>query len=70
MRLLNERYRDSQVDKIDGMKIHFNDVEWVHVLPNPDLPRFAVTAEASSDARATELAVEFRREIEGYIDAE
>jgi mannose-1-phosphate guanylyltransferase/phosphomannomutase len=70
MRLLNEHYRGSHVDKIDGMKIHLNDIEWVHILPNPDLPHFAITAEAVDTARAAELATAFRREIEGYIDAE
>ena len=56
--------------KIDGIKIHLDSNEWVHILPNPDRPHFAVTAEADSLERAAELAARFRSEIEEYINAE
>ena len=70
MRLLNEYHRGSHVDKIDGMKIHLENDEWVHILPNPDSPLFVITAEAGDPDRAAELAGEYRREIESFIESE
>ena len=70
MRLLNESHSGSHVDKIDGMKIHLDDDEWVHILPNPDAPFFVITAEAGDTERAAELAAQYRSEIESYIDPE
>ena len=70
MRLLNEKHRDQQVDNIDGIKIHLDGEDWVHVAPNPEKPHFVVTAEADSVARAQVLAEEFRHEINSYLGEE
>ena len=68
MRLLNEHHRGSHVDKIDGMKIHLDNDEWVHVLPNPDSPLFRGHGRGRQPERAADLAAEYRGEIESYID--
>lgn len=70
MRLLNENHSGSHVDKIDGLKIHLDNDEWVHILPNPDTPLFVITAEAGDTDRAAEVAAEYRREIESFIESE
>lgn len=67
MRIFNERYSDQPVEKIDGIKIHLDDGEWVHIMPNPERPFFEVTAEAADVGRAAELVAGFRREIEEYL---
>ena len=60
MRVLLNRHLHRQVDKIDGMKIHLDGGEWVHLSPNPEKPRFEITAEAHDDERAEQLAAEYR----------
>jgi mannose-1-phosphate guanylyltransferase/phosphomannomutase len=60
MRMLLNRNLHHNVEKIDGLKIHLDESEWVHLSPNPEKPRFEVTAEAQSDERAREVVVEHR----------
>ena len=67
MRLLNTRYKDHNVETIDGLKIHINEDEWVHLSPNQDKPQFEVLAEATTDERARELADEYRQQIEEFL---
>jgi len=67
MRLLNEEYSGPDIEKIDGVKVHLNEIEWVHIMPNPERPHFKLTAEAADDVRVYELLAEYRQKIEAYI---
>ena len=67
MRMLNENYRGAHVDKIDGVKIHLDNREWVHITPDPDHARLEVTAEAHSIERANEVAEQYVQELRGYL---
>lgn len=69
MRLLNERYKDYQVENIDGLKIHLGTTEWVHLSPNPDKPQFEVLAEGESDQRSHEIATSYEAQIEEMVHA-
>lgn len=60
MRMLINRHLSRQVDKIDGIKIHLDGGEWVHLSPNPEKPRFEVLAEAGDRARAQQLVDDYR----------
>jgi mannose-1-phosphate guanylyltransferase/phosphomannomutase len=60
MRVLLNRHLHRQVDKIDGIKIHLDGGEWVHLSPNPEKPRFEIMAEAHDDERAEQLVYEYR----------
>lgn len=67
MRLLNEQYKDSISDQVDGLKIRLDDREWVLLVPESDEPVFTIYAEsASPDAeRAAMLVDRYTRVIEG-----
>jgi mannose-1-phosphate guanylyltransferase/phosphomannomutase len=65
MRLLNQQYKDRRADLIDGVKILLGEGEWVLILPDPDLPRFHVYAEAGTDQEAQELVDRYLRVVEG-----
>jgi mannose-1-phosphate guanylyltransferase/phosphomannomutase len=60
MRMLLNRNLNRQIEKIDGLKIHLSDGEWIHLSPNPEKPRFELVAEASDDERARQLVAEYR----------
>jgi mannose-1-phosphate guanylyltransferase/phosphomannomutase len=67
MRMLSSRHVKRQVDKIDGLKVHLDNGEWVHLSPSPDKPRFEVLAEGQNKARAQALADEYRQMIEEIL---
>ncbi len=66
MRLLNEQYKDSPHDNIDGIRIWLGEGSWVLIHPDPDRPSFHVYAEASSRAEARSSAEKYARIIEGF----
>ena len=55
MRLIKERYRDEQLEHIDGVRINFNDGSSVLMAPHPSLPRISVWSDASNKGRARAL---------------
>ena len=67
MRTLNSRYRGEHVETIDGLKIHLDDGEWVHIGPNPERPFFELRAEAESVDRATTLVVEYSEQLKDIV---
>ncbi|MEZ4865923.1 MAG: sugar phosphate nucleotidyltransferase [Caldilineaceae bacterium] len=67
MRLVAEYYKDYHIDNIDGMKIHFNEQEWVHLSPNPDKPQFELLAEGATAAHAQELVTQAAAQIKQFL---
>jgi phosphomannomutase len=67
MRVLINRHQKRQVDKVDGLKVHLDNGEWVHLSPSPDKPRFEVLAEGQSQVRAQALADEYRQMVEEIL---
>jgi mannose-1-phosphate guanylyltransferase / phosphomannomutase len=65
MRLLNEQYKERLGARIDGVKIHLGDDEWVLVLPDADSPVFHVFTQARSDEQAQELLDRYERIVKG-----
>ncbi len=65
MRLLNEQYKNVQIERLDGIKIYLSDREWVLVRPDPDQPLFHIVAESSSPQQAEELVEKYRHIVEG-----
>ena len=59
MRLLTERFRDRDVDLMDGIKV-FDERGWSQVLPDPDEPLVHVYAEGRTDAESQEMEAELR----------
>jgi mannose-1-phosphate guanylyltransferase/phosphomannomutase len=69
MRVLNERFADSNVDLLDGIKV-FDDRGWVQVLPDPDEPLIHIYAEGSTDDVSDELEAELRGIVSDVIERE
>jgi mannose-1-phosphate guanylyltransferase / phosphomannomutase len=59
MRRLTQSFSNQQTDTTDGLKIRFEDSEWVLVLPDQDRPLLRIYAEAASQPRAAELIARF-----------
>jgi mannose-1-phosphate guanylyltransferase / phosphomannomutase len=69
MRLLTERFRDRDVDLLDGIKV-FDERGWAQVLPDPDEPLVHIYAEGRTDAESQELEAEFRQMVEEIMETE
>src|SRR5213075_934881 len=69
MRLLTERFRDGDVDVLDGIKV-FEERGWAQVLPDPDEPLVHIYAEGRNDDESEELEAEFRRIVEEIMQTE
>ena len=69
MRLLTERFRDREVDLLDGIKV-FEERGWAQVLPDPDEPLVHIYAEGRTDEESQELEREFRGVVEEIMQAE
>jgi len=63
MRLVSERYKERRIEAMDGLKIHLDAGEWIHLSPNPDKPQFELLAEAKSDCRAAEIIEEYQQQF-------
>ena len=69
MRLLTERFRDRDVDLLDGIKV-FDERGWAQVLPDPDEPLVHIYAEGRTEAESHELEGELRRLVEEIMQTE
>jgi mannose-1-phosphate guanylyltransferase/phosphomannomutase len=69
MRQLTERFRDRDVDLLDGIKV-FDERGWVQVLPDPDEPLVHIYAEGRTDEETGELEGELRALVEEIMAAE
>ncbi len=68
MRTLNSRFRGDHVETLDGIKIHLDQGEWVHIGPNPERPYFELRAEAGDIERATELLSEYSAQMKEIVE--
>ncbi len=59
MRRLNQHFSRHSVDLTDGIKIRFDQSEWVLVLPDEDRPLFRLYAQGKSPAGAADLIARF-----------
>ena len=55
MRRLQQEFAEFDIQVVDGIKIFFNEWEWVLARPDPDRPLFHIAAEAQTAARAEEI---------------
>jgi mannose-1-phosphate guanylyltransferase/phosphomannomutase len=69
MRLLQEHHGGRRVEKLDGLKIHISDDEWVHLASNPEKPQFEVYAESDSDEHAIALLEEYRVKVRDLVES-
>ncbi len=65
MRLLNEQYKDSIVEQVDGIRIRSGERELALIVPAADEPVFYIYTEGATDEAAGTLADRYVRLIEG-----
>ncbi|MBN2174912.1 MAG: phosphoglucosamine mutase [Bacteroidales bacterium] len=65
LRKMEQKYRNEQVNTIDGVKIDFAS-EWVHLRKSNTEPIIRIYAESGSMKNAQELAGKIMKEIEGF----
>ena len=70
MRKLNEYFAHAHLDNTDGMKIWLEDGEWIHFVPDPELPVCNITAEAGCEERAEKLVEDCIAEVQQMIASE
>jgi mannose-1-phosphate guanylyltransferase/phosphomannomutase len=66
MRKLVEDSEGKKRQLIDGIKIFFNEHEWVLCIPDSEREIFHVNAEAKTKRRANELVFEYTNKITQY----
>ena len=69
MRLLTERFRDQEVDLLDGIKV-YEERGWAQVLPDPDEPLIHIYAEGTTPEHSKDLEDEFRSMVEEIMESE
>jgi mannose-1-phosphate guanylyltransferase/phosphomannomutase len=65
MRLLNEQFKDTSGESVDGIRIRTDEREWALIVPEADEPIFNIYTESHSDEQAEGLADRYVRIIEG-----
>ena len=69
MRLLTERFRDRELDLMDGIKV-FEERGWAQMLPDPDEPLVHIYAEGRTEEDSKALEAEFRGIVEEIMQTE
>jgi len=68
MRNIIEEAKDKNAELIDGVKIHFDNDDWVLILPDVSRPIFHINAESDSIQKANDLADKYIGMIREIID--
>ena len=68
MRRLNDAYKSSPIENIDGIKVHLPNGAWVHISPHSDKPSVEIVAEASTRKLAEEAVQQAVAQIERSRD--
>jgi mannose-1-phosphate guanylyltransferase/phosphomannomutase len=58
MRRLQQEFAEFDIQLVDGIKVLFNEWEWVLARPDPDRPLFHIAAEAQTVTRAEQILEE------------
>ena len=69
MRLMTERFRDRDVDLLDGIKV-FDERGWAQLLPDPDEPLVHIYAEGATAEASAALEAELRGFVEEIMETE
>ena len=62
LNVILEKYKNEDIDSIDGVKINFN-TEWVHIRKSNTEPIIRIYSESISQKKADDLALRFIKEI-------
>ena len=69
LKKIEERYKDHDISRIDGVKIHF-DKEWVHLRKSNTEPIIRIYAESDMQEKADNLARKILNDFKEIINSE
>ena len=67
MRKLIELTKDQKRETIDGIKVHYEDGTWVHLLPDKERALFHINAESESESQARSVVDRFESQINDWL---
>ena len=67
MRKLIDFTRNEKRETLDGIKVHFDDRTWIHLLPDKERALFHINAESSKQEMAQSIADRFESKIEEWL---
>ncbi|MCL4510398.1 MAG: sugar phosphate nucleotidyltransferase [Bacteroidetes bacterium] len=67
MRRLIETTQTQKRETIDGIKVHYEDGTWIHLLPDKERPLFHINAESESKELAQSTADDFESRIVNWL---
>lgn len=67
MRKLIELTRNQKRETIDGIKVHYEDGTWVHLLPDKERAIFHINAESESESQARSVVDRFESQINDWL---
>ncbi len=68
MRRVNDAYKASDVETVDGIKVWLPDDAWVHISPHSDKPTVEIVAEARSQKLAEAIVRQAVEQVERSRD--
>ena len=63
---MSNKYKEFEVDTLDGVKIYFNQ-EWVHLRKSNTEPIIRIYSESANEEKAKQLAAKIIEEIKNLI---
>ncbi len=67
MRKLIDLTKNENRETVDGIKVHYDDGTWVHLLPDKERPIFHINAESASGDRAHSTVERFESRINSWL---
>ncbi len=67
MRRLIELTKNEKRETIDGIKVHYNDGTWVHLLPDKERAIFHINAESENEGQARSVVDRFESQINDWL---
>ena len=67
MRRLIDLTKDENRETVDGIKVHYKDGTWVHLLPDKERALFHINAESASEAQASSMVEKFETKINLWL---
>ncbi len=67
MRRLIDLTKDENRETVDGIKVHYDDGTWVHLLPDKERAIFHINAESASETQASSVVDKFEFKINSWL---
>ncbi len=67
MRRLIDLTKDEKRETVDGIKVHYKDGTWIHLLPDKERAIFHINAESSDEEQASSVVERFESRINSWL---